>query len=51
MSGCCVSQAPYEPHFYIPHVQLKDKAVSYALIAFYALGAIYVLGVLVSELL
>jgi hypothetical protein len=48
MSGCCV--APDERHFSIPHVQIRDKAVFYALTAFYALGAVYVLGVVVSQL-
>ena len=51
MSGCCVPQSVYHPQIGGLPIKSGDKALWYSLIAFYALGAIYVLSILAFAVL
>ena len=49
MSGCCVDQCAYQVQTEGLPVRFGDKTLWYGLIAFYAAGAIYMLGILAAE--
>ena len=51
MSSCCAPQSAYQPMIGDLPVKFGDKALWYGLIAFYGLGALYVLSILATELL
>ena len=51
MSSCCAPQSVYHPQMGSLPIKSGDKALWYSLIAFYSLGAIYVLSILASQLL
>ena len=49
MSGCCVDRCAYQLQAEGLPVRFGDKTLWYGLIAFYAAGAIYVLGTLAAQ--
>ena len=51
MSSCCVPQSVSQPQLGGLPIKFGDKALWYGLIVFYAVGAIYVLSILASEVL
>ena len=50
MSSCCAPQSAYQPQPGSLPVKFGDRALWYALIAFYVVGAIYVLGILLDRI-
>ncbi len=50
MLSCCAPQSAYQPQINGLPIRSGDKALWYGLIAFYAVGAVYVLGILIGAL-
>jgi hypothetical protein len=51
MSSCCAPQSITQPQIGSLPIKSGDKALWYGLVAFYGVGAIYVLSILVSAVL
>ena len=51
MSSCCAPQSITQPQIGGLPIKSGDKSLWYSLIAFYSLGAIYVLSILASAVL